>query len=111
MLRSVHENILHGNSWSILREYLGSSWEFTGEHIVKQAGRVPSCAIRCVLQSMARSICENMFRNELSVYLKRTGQSIESLLRSASPSAKCKSVRKPHASIPDTPVDLTGAPK
>jgi len=28
-----------------------------------------------------------------------------------STSAKCKSVRKPHANLPDTPVDLTGAPK
>jgi hypothetical protein len=26
-------------------------------------------------------------------------------------SAKCKSVRKPHANLPDTPVDVTGAPK
>jgi len=26
-------------------------------------------------------------------------------------SAKCKSVRKPHANLPDTPVDLIGAPK
>jgi len=26
-------------------------------------------------------------------------------------SAKCKSVWKPHANLPDTPVDLTGAPK
>jgi hypothetical protein len=25
--------------------------------------------------------------------------------------AKCKSVRKPHANLPNTPVDLTGAPK
>jgi len=26
-------------------------------------------------------------------------------------SAKCKSVRKLHTNLPDTPVDLTGAPK
>jgi hypothetical protein len=26
-------------------------------------------------------------------------------------SAKCKSVRKLHANLPDTPIDLTGAPK
>jgi len=26
-------------------------------------------------------------------------------------SGKCKSVRKPHANLLDTPVDLTGAPK
>jgi hypothetical protein len=26
-------------------------------------------------------------------------------------SAKCKSVRKQHANLPDTSVDLTGAPK
>jgi hypothetical protein len=64
---------------------------------------------------IALSIVTYIISSGMSVFgvsVQRKILEIMSLLTSNTPSsAKCKSVRKPYANLPDTPVDLTGGHK
>jgi len=61
-IRSIQKSIPRNILGNVLEVNLGTSWELTWKHIVKQAGSVSLHPIGSVLQNMLRSLLDSVLK-------------------------------------------------